>query len=244
VMHLAAQSIVSTAMKDPVGTYESNTRGTWCLMEACRNSPSVKQAVAASTDKVYGESRELPYVEEMPRLAVYPHDVSKACAEMICMSYAKTYGLKVAMARLPNIYGGGDLNWSRIVPGTIRSILQGEQPVINSDGRFIRDYLYVEDAVTGLLRMAEQLAEKPEISGEAFNISSESYLSVLELVERILRLSGSDLQPVVRDQVKNEIKDQYLSARKARERLGWQAKFSLNEGLGRTIEWYKIYLKG
>jgi CDP-glucose 4,6-dehydratase len=244
VIHLAAQSIVGTALRDPVGTYESNTRGTWLLMEACRNSPSVKQAVVASTDKVYGESKELPYVEEMPRLAIYPHDVSKACAEMIAMSYAKTYGMRVAMARLPNIYGGGDLNWTRIVPGTIRSILRGEQPVINSNGRFIRDYLFVEDAVTALLQMAENLAEKPEISGESFNISSESYLSVLELVERILKLSGSDLQPVVRDQVKDEIRDQYLSAQKAREQLGWQATFSLDEGLGRTIRWYQDYLKG
>jgi CDP-glucose 4,6-dehydratase len=244
VMHLAAQSIVSTALKDPVGTYESNARGTWCLMEACRNSPRVKQVVVASTDKVYGESRELPYVEEMPLRAIYPHDVSKACAEMIAQSYAKTYGLRVAMARLPNIYGGGDLNWSRIVPGTIRSILQGEKPVINSNGRFIRDYLYVEDAVMAQLGIAEKLAAMPEINGEAFNISSECYLSVVKLVGRIINQMGQTMKPKVLDQVKNEIPNQYLSAQKAREMLGWQAAFSLDEGLRRTIEWYKNYLKG
>ena len=146
VIHLAAQSIVGTANRDPISTFESNIRGTWCLLEACRLSPSVKQVVVASTDKVYGESEQLPYVEDMPLLAVYPHDVSKACAEMIASSYARTYGLNLAITRLPNIYGGADLNWTRIIPGTIRSIIRNEQPVINSNGKFIRDYLYVEDA--------------------------------------------------------------------------------------------------
>lgn len=242
VMHLAAQSIVGTANADPLNTYESNIRGTWCLMEACRLSPSVKQVVAASTDKVYGESEELPYVERMPMLAIYPHDVSKACAEMIAHSYAITYGLTVAITRLPNIYGGADLNWTRIVPGTIRSIIRNEQPVINSNGRFIRDYLYVEDAVEAHLQMAEKLATMPEIGGEAFNISSEAYLTVLELVGHILNRMGSSLEPVVRDQAKNEIKNQYLDAAKARQVLGWQPIFNLEDGLKRTIDWYKAYL--
>lgn len=242
VFHLAAQSIVSTANRDPVSTFETNIRGSWCLLEACRMNPSVKQVVVASTDKVYGESDHLPYVENTPLLAVYPHDVSKACAEMIANSYAATYGLNLAFTRLPNIYGGGDLNWTRIVPGTIRSIVRNEQPVINSNGKFIRDYLYVEDAVSAHLLLAEKLAGNPDLRGQAFNISSETYLSVLELVERISKLMGSSLQPLVRDQAKNEIKNQYLSAQKARQMIGWQPLITMDEGLRRTIDWYKSFL--
>ena len=242
VIHLAAQSIVGVANRDPISTFESNIRGTWCLMEACRLSPSVKQVVAASTDKVYGENEQLPYVEEMPLLAVYPHDVSKACAEMIVSSYARTYGLNVAITRLPNVYGGADLNWSRIIPGTIRSIIRNEQPMINSNGKFVRDYLYVGDAVSATLLLAEKLAENADLRGQAFNISSETYLTVLELVERMLKLMGCSLQPLVRDQSKNEIKNQYLSAAKARQMLGWQPQFTIEEGLGRTIEWYRTFL--
>ena len=243
VIHLAAQSIVGTANRDPISTFESNIRGTWCLMEACRLSQSVKQVVVASTDKVYGESEKLPYIEDMPLLAIYPHDVSKACAEMIATSYARTYGLNLAITRLPNIYGGADLNWTRIIPGAIRSIIQGVQPVINSNGKFIRDYLYIEDAVSAHLLLAEKLAEHPELQGQAFNISSETYLSVLELVERILNLMSSSLQPLIRDQAKNEIKNQYLKATKARQMLGWQPTFTINEGLKRTIEWYTAFLR-
>ena len=242
VMHLAAQSIVGTANRDPLSTYESNIRGTWCLMEACRLSGSVKQILAASTDKVYGECQELPYTEDMPVRAIYPHDVSKACAEMIAVSYARTYGLKVAITRLPNIYGGADLNWSRIIPGTIRSILKNEQPVINSNGKFIRDYLYVEDAVAAHLVAAEKLAATPEVSGEAFNITSEAPMDVLSLVGRILTLIGSHLEPRVLDQARNEIPNQYMSGAKARRMLGWEAAFGLEDGLQRTIEWYRAYL--
>ncbi len=238
VMHLAAQSIVGVARRDPVGTYESNVRGTWCLLEACRLSGSVEQVVVASTDKVYGESQELPYTEEMPLRAIYPHDVSKACAEMIASSYARTYGLRVATLRLPNVYGGADLNWSRIVPGTIRSIIQGEQPVIQSDGRFVRDYLYVEDAVAAHLQAAEKLARRPEISGEAFNITSETYMDVVSLVRRIITLMEARMGAKVLGQAKSEISNQYLSGEKARRMLEWQAAFSLDEGLRRTIAWY------
>ena len=244
VFHLAAQSIVSTANRDPIDTFDTNIRGTWSLLEACRLNDCVKQVVVASTDKVYGESVHLPYIEDMPLSAIYPHDVSKACAEMVAGSYAGTYGMSLAITRLPNIYGGGDLNWSRIIPGTIRSIIQNEQPVINSDGKFIRDYLYVEDAVTAHLVLAEKLAEIPDLRSQAFNISSETYLSVLELVERICKLMGSTRLPVVRDQAKNEIRNQYLSGAKARQMLGWQPVFSLDEGLGRTIDWYKAFLTG
>jgi CDP-glucose 4,6-dehydratase len=243
VIHLAAQSIVGVANRDPLGTFETNIQGTWRLLEACRTSPTVRQVVMASTDKAYGESDQLPYTEEMPLQPLYPHDVSKACAEMIARCYAETYELKVAITRLPNIYGGGDLNWNRIVPGTIRSVIRGERPVINSNGRFIRDYLYVEDAAAAHMLLVEKLAENPDLRGQAFNISTETRLTVLELVERILNLMGSSLQPFVRDQAKNEIVNQYLSAQKARQALGWQPLFSLDEGLGRTIAWYRDYFE-
>lgn len=242
VFHLAAQSIVGTANRDPASTFDTNIRGTWTLLEACRLNPKVRQIVVASTDKVYGESDQLPYVEDMPLLALYPHDVSKACAEMIAHSYACTYGLNVAITRLPNIYGGGDLNWTRIIPSAIRSIIKNEQPMINSNGMFIRDYLYVEDAVNAHLLLAEKLAGHPDLGGQAFNISSEIHLTVLELVERIIMLMGSPLQPLVLDQAMNEIKNQYMSADKARQVLGWQPAFTLNQGLERTISWYKSFL--
>ena len=187
VIHLAAQSIVSVANRDPAGTLDANVRGTWSLLEACRGSATVRQVVLASTDKVYGEVEQLPYTEEMPFLAKYPHDVSKACAEMIAQGYAATYSIPVAITRLPNIFGGGDLNWNRIIPGTIRAVLRGQAPQIQSDGRFIRDYLYVEDAAAAHLLLAEKLAEEPNLYGQAFNISNETRLTVLELVERILK---------------------------------------------------------
>ena len=243
VLHLAAQSIVGVANRDPLTTFDANLRGTWCLLEACRLSPTVKQVVMASTDKAYGESQRLPYTEDMPLQPVYPHDVSKACAEMIARCYAETYNLPAAITRLPNIYGGGDLNWNRIVPGAIRAVLRGEPPVINSNGLFIRDYLYVEDAAAAHLLLAEKLAEDPGLRGQAFNISNETHLTVLELVERILHLMDSSLQPLVRDQAKNEIVNQYLSAQKARQVLGWQPLFSLEEGLQRTIAWYRDYFE-
>ncbi len=244
VFHLAAQSIVSIANREPVNTFETNIRGTWSMLEACRLERGDINIVVASTDKVYGESNQLPYSEEMPMMPVYPHDVSKACAEMIVECYNKTYNLRTTVLRLPNIYGGGDLNWSRIIPGTIRSILCGERPVINSNGRFIRDYLFVEDAVAGLLLLAERLADTPSIQGQAFNISSETHMTVLALVERILRLTGSPLQPEIRDQVKNEIKNQYMSAAKLKQMTGWKLSFTMDEGLEHTIEWYKDYLAG
>ena len=241
VIHLAAQGIVGVARRDPAGTLDTNVRGTWALLEACRKSDLVRQVVLASTDKVYGEVEGLPYHEEMPFLAKYPHDVSKACAEMIAQGYAATYGSPLAITRLPNIFGGGDLNWNRIVPGVIRSVLRGEQPVIHSNGQFIRDYLYVEDAAAAHLLLAERLAEDPALCGQAFNISNESPLTVLELVQRILKLMDSPLQPVVQDQAHNEIKNQYMSAAKARQRLGWQPLFSIDEGLLHTITWYRDY---
>lgn len=241
VIHLAAQSIVKVANEDPAGVLDANVRGAWALLEACRRRPGVRQVVLASTDKVYGDVDQLPYSEEMPFLARYPHDVSKACAEMIAQSYAATYGLPLAITRLPNVYGGGDLNWSRIIPGTIRAALAGQAPEITSDGQFIRDYLYVEDAAAMHLLLAQRLAEEPGLAGQAFNVSNETHLTVLELVSRILALMDSDLRPRVLNKAKHEIKDQYLDAGKARRMLGWQPLHSMDEGLARTIAWYRAY---
>ncbi len=244
VIHLAAQSIVGVANRDPVNTLDTNIRGTWTLLEACRLTPTVKQVVMASTDKVYGDVEELPYTEEMPFLARYPHDVSKACAEMVARCYADTYDLRVAVTRLPNIYGGGDLNWNRIVPGTIRSVFKSERPVILSDGKFIRDYLYVEDAVTANLLLAERLAETPELRSQAFNVSGETPLTVLELVGKIIRLMGSELEPDVQNKAQQQILNQYLSAEKAHEQLGWHPRYTVDQGLQATIDWYRSFFAG
>jgi len=243
VIHLAAQSIVGVANREPANTLDVNIRGTWTLLEACRRSPLVKEVVLASTDKVYGDVEQLPYTEDMPYLAKYPHDVSKACAELIGRTYVDTYQLNVAVTRLPNIYGGGDLNWNRIIPGAIRSALRGQPPMILSDGKFIRDFLYVEDAAAAHLALTEALASQPEIKGEAFNITSETRWTILELVEEILKLMGSDLAPEVKSQNKQEIRSQYLSGEKARRVLGWAPSHSMAEGLQATIEWYQNYLE-
>lgn len=201
----------------------------------------MRQVVLASTDKVYGDVDRLPYIEEMPFLAQYPHDVSKACAEMIALGYATTYKLPVAITRLPNVYGGGKLNWSRIIPGTVRAALYGQAPEITSDGKFIHDYLYVEDAAAIHLLIAEQLAQHPNLRGQAFNVSNGTRLTVLELVSRILHLVGAELQPVVLNRAQHEIKNQYLDATKARQMLGWQPLFSMDQGLKLTVNWYRHF---
>ena len=242
VIHLAAQTIVGIANCNPVSTFESNIGGTWSLLEACGRSPSVKQIVLASSDKAYGEQDRLPYDEETPLQGRHPYDVSKSCADLIGQAYATTFGLPVTITRCGNFYGGGDLNWNRIVPGTIRSVLRGKRPVIRSDGQYVRDYFYVEDAAAAYTLLAERLAEEPGVRGEAFNFSNEAQVTVLELVERILALMGSDLEPDIRDEATNEIRCQYLSAAKARRMLGWRPLFTLEEGLERTIEWYKNFL--
>ena len=244
VMHLAAQTIVGIANRNPVSTFDTNIRGTWSLLEACRRSPQVKQIVIASSDKAYGDQEKLPYDENAPLQGQHPYDVSKSCADLIAHTYAMTYSTPVAITRCGNFYGGGDLNWNRIVPGTIRSIRRGERPIIRSDGNYIRDYFYVEDGAAAYMLLAEALAVRPELYGEAFNFSNEIQVTVLELVERILVLMGSGLQPDVRDEASNEIRYQYLSAEKARQVLGWKHIFSLEDGLRRTIRWYENYLKG
>lgn len=242
VFHLAAQTIVGIANRNPVSTFEANIRGTWCLLEASRRSPTVRQVVLASSDKAYGDQPVLPYDEQTPLQGRHPYDVSKSCADLIAHTYAVSYGLPVAITRCGNFYGGGDLNWNRIIPGTIRSILRGERPVIRSDGSYIRDYFYVEDGANAYMVLAEALATRPELRGEAFNFSNELQVSVLDLVRQVLQQMGSDLEPDVRNEAKNEIIHQYLSASKARRELGWSPMFGLDEGLQRTIDWYRGFL--
>ena len=242
IIHLAAQTIVGIANRNPVSTFETNIAGTWALLEACRRSPTVKQIVIASSDKAYGDHEVLPYTEDAPLRGVHPYDVSKSCADLIAQSYATTYNLPVAITRCGNFYGGGDLNWNRIVPGTIRSVLRGQRPVIRSDGQYVRDYFYAEDGAMVNMVLAENLARDPELRGQAFNFSNEIQVTVLELVERLLQLMNSKLEPEVRSEATNEIRHQYLSAAKARERLNWQPQFTLDEGLRRTIDWYKAFL--
>jgi CDP-glucose 4,6-dehydratase len=242
VVHLAAQTIVGTANRNPVSTFESNIAGTWALLEACRRSPLVRQVVLASSDKAYGDQEHLPYDEEMALQGTHPYDVSKSCADLIGQAYAVTYGLPVAITRCGNFYGGGDLNWNRIVPGTIRSILRGQPPVIRSDGRFVRDYFYVEDGAIAYTTLVEALAARPDLAGRAFNFSDEIQVTVLDLVRRILRLMQSDLEPDIRNEASNEIVHQYLSSALARRLLGWTPRFGLDEGLRRTIQWYREFL--
>jgi len=242
VFHLAAQTIVGIANRNPVSTFSTNVGGTWAILEACRRSPRVHQVVVASSDKAYGDHAALPYDENTPLQGRHPYDVSKSCADLIAGSYAHTYGLPVAITRCGNFYGGGDLNWNRIVPGTIRSILRGERPVVRSDGQFVRDYFYVEDGAAAYMLLAEQLATRPELAGHAFNFSNEVQVTVLDLVRRITRLLGSDLEPEVRNEASNEIRHQYLSAAKARQQLGWSPLFELVQGLQETIRWYREFL--
>ena len=243
VLHLGAQTIVGVANANPVSTFESNIAGTWSILEACRRSPKVKQIVVASSDKAYGDTERLPYDEATPLCGKHPYDVSKSCADLIAQSYATTYGLPVAITRCGNFYGPGDLNWNRIVPGTIRSVLRGERPVIRSDGQYMRDYLYVEDAATAYLLLAEKLAANAGFSGEAFNFSNETSVTVLELTHKIIALMDSHLEPDVRSEAKNEILCQSLSAMKARRELGWRPRFTLEEGLCKTIPGYKDFLE-
>lgn len=244
VVHLAAQAIVGIANRNPLSTFESNIGGTWKLLEACRRSPRVQQIVIASSDKAYGDCANLPYTEDSPLAGQHPYDVSKSCGDLIAQTYAHTYGTPVCITRCGNFYGGGDLNWNRIIPGTIRSVLRGQSPVIRSDGSYIRDYFYVEDGAAAYMHLAEKMAQNPALNGHAFNLSNELQLSVLELVEEVLLQLGSKLEPRVLGEASCEIKHQYLDAAKARDMLGWHPLFTLEEGLSKTIQWYKNYFNG
>jgi len=242
VMHLAAQTIVGIANRNPISTFEANIGGTWKLLEACRRSPKVAQIVVASSDKAYGSADRLPYKEDTPLNGMHPYDVSKSCGDLIAKTYANTYNLPVCITRCGNFYGGGDLNWNRIIPGTIRSIIRGEAPVIRSDGSFVRDYFYVEDGAAAYMHLAEKMAANPELAGEAFNLSTELQLTVLDVVNRLVDLLGSSLKPIVLGEACHEIKHQYLDAEKARQMLGWHPLYSFEEGLERTIQWYRNFI--
>lgn len=241
VFHLAAQTIVGVANRNPVATFEANIGGTWALLEACRRSPLVKQIVVASSDKAYGDQETLPYDETTPLQGQHPYDVSKSCADLIAHAYAVSYDLPVAITRCGNFYGGGDLNWNRIVPGTIRAVIRGQRPLIRSDGHYVRDYFYVEDGAAAYMLLAELLAIRPELRGEAFNFSNELQIDVLILVNTILAMMDSSLTPEILNQASREIRHQYLSAAKACTQLNWRPRFDLAAGLQKTIEWYREY---
>jgi CDP-glucose 4,6-dehydratase len=242
VLHLAAQTQVGVANRNPVSTFDSNVRGTWAVLEAVRRSPQVTAVVVASSDKAYGEQPTLPYDEDMPLLAKHPYDVSKACADLITQSYHHTFGTPTCITRCGNFFGPGDMNWNRLVPGVIRWLLEGQRPIIRSDGTWTRDYLYVVDGALAYLRTAEALTADPSLAGMAFNFSTETPLSVLELVELLRQAVGSDLEPDVQGTATNEIPHQYLSAERARRVLGWKPRYTVQEALAETVAWYRDYL--
>jgi CDP-glucose 4,6-dehydratase len=244
VFHLAGQTIVGVAYRSPLSTFETNVRGTWLLLEAIRHSSSVRSVVVASSEKAYGEPVELPYQETHPLQAHFPYAVSKSCADLIAQSYALTYKLPIAITRCSNLYGGGDLNWDRLLPGTIRSVLAGERPIIRSDGSFKRDYLYVADAVEAYLTIAEQAAE-PNVCGRPFNFGIGAPATALEVVKTVIAVSDNPaLEPIILDTVTHEIQDEYLSTQRAQEILGWQPRHSLERGVMETMAWYRDYLAG
>ena len=244
LFHLAAQTQVGAAWRDPFETYESNVRGTYTVLEACRRlGTQVKRIVVASSDKAYGDAAELPYTEHTRLDAKYPYDTSKLCTDFITRSYVVTYGLPATIARCGNIYGGGDLNWDRIVPGTIRWLLANERPIIRSNGKLTRDYIYVKEVVAAYKALADHV-HRPEVKGEAFNFSAEKPLNVLEIVEAVTRAMGSKLTPDVRNTAVAEIKDQYLDSSRAKSVLGWKSSWTLATALGETVDWYKAFLGG
>lgn len=240
VFHLGAQTIVGTARRSPLSTFESNIRGTWNLLEACRLlGDAVERVVVASSDKAYGEQTELPYTEATPLEGRFPYDVSKSCADLIATSYGKTYGVPVAITRCGNLFGGGDLNFNRLVPGTILAALEGRGVEIRSDGLAVRDYFYVEDAADAYLTLAETMP-LGGAAGCAFNFGNERPLSVLDMVKTILDVMGRpELEPRILDVARGEIRRQYLDCTKARETLGWKPRFGMEEGLRRTVAWYE-----
>jgi CDP-glucose 4,6-dehydratase len=240
--HLGAQTLVGVAKVDPVGTLEANVRGTWLLLEAARQA-GVKQVLVASSDKAYGDSANLPYFEDHPLQGRFPYDVSKSCTDLVTTMYARTFGLCACIVRCGNLFGGGDLNFSRLIPGVIRATVRNEPFLIRSDGKFVRDFLYVEDAADAYLALAEKMAADPALAGEAFNFGLELRPTMLELTEKVLAMMGrSDLRPVVQNIASAEIREQYLDAGKARARLGWKPRYGMDEGLKRTIDWYRRFL--
>jgi CDP-glucose 4,6-dehydratase len=242
VFHLAAQTIVGIANRSPLSTFETNIKGTWCVLEAARRCGYGPHVVVASSDKAYGDQPQLPYTEDAPLQGRHPYDASKSCTDILALTYAHTYKMPVCVTRCGNFYGGGDLNWNRIVPGTIRSVLRGQRPVIRSDGTFVRDYFYVKDGAAAYLHLAEHMARRPDVHGHAFNFSTEIQVTALQMVERILRRMNSPLVPDVRGEATNEIKHQYLSAEKARRMLDWAPRYDLDTALAETVAWYRHHL--
>jgi len=242
IFHLAAQTLVGVAKVDPVGTLDTNIRGTWTLLEAARQC-GVSEIIVASSDKAYGESPHLPYREDHPLQGRFPYEVSKSCVDLITSMYARTYALPAAIVRCGNLFGGGDLNFSRLIPGAIEATLRNQNFKIRSDGGFVRDFLYVEDAADAYLCLAEHLARDRSLIGESFNFGLGLRLTMLELVEKILTMMHRpDLRPVVQNMVDSEIREQYLDPSKAQARLGWTPSYGMEEGLRRTIEWYRQFL--
>jgi CDP-glucose 4,6-dehydratase len=242
VFHLGAQALVGVARTDPIGTLEANVEGTWNVLEAARHSP-IHAMVAASSDKAYGPSANLPYLETHPMEGRYPYDVSKSCADLICRMYAETYGVPVCITRCGNLFGGGDFNFSRTIPGIIRATLRGERFVIRSDGYYVRDFIYVRDAVLAYMQLAETMASESALRGEAFNFSLGLGLTVREVVERVLTLMARpDLTPIVQNIATDELREQFMVADKARRVLGWSPRFTMEQGLRETIAWYTSVL--
>lgn len=241
VFHLAAQPLVEIATRSPLSTFESNIKGTWSILEAARLTKTIKGVIVASSDKAYGDQEKLPYSEDQPLLGIYPYDASKVCTDILTRSYFKSFGLPVVVTRNANTYGGGDLNFGRIIPGTVISSLQGKELAIRSDGTPERDYLYVKDAVESYLLLAENIENK-DINGQAFNTGSGIPLSVINVFKTIIKLTGRDIEPKILGDAKNEIDRQYLSVEKIEKTLGWKAKYNLEEGLRETIDWYRNYL--
>lgn len=238
VFHLAAEALVDECLRKPVRGFSSNIKGTWNVLEAARNNSTIKAIVIASSDKAYGSHKELPYKEGAALMGNHPYDVSKSCADLIAYTYYHTYNLPVCVTRCGNIFGPGDFNFSRIIPDAIRSAINGKTLIIRSDGKFTRDYIYVDDIVNGYILLAEKM-QKLKLFGEAFNFSDENPISVLELVEKIYRLAGKKPDYKILNQAKYEIKHQYLSSLKARRILGWKPRYNLDEGLKTTIGRYK-----
>jgi CDP-glucose 4,6-dehydratase len=244
VIHLAAQTLVGPALRDPADTFRNNIEGSWSLLEACRSVPTVNAVVVASSDKAYGDWAGRPYREDMALRAHHPYDVSKAATDLLAQSYAVSYGLPVAITRCGNLYGGGDLNWSRIVPGTIRSVLEGHRPIIRSDGTLVRDYLHVDDAAVGVLQLARAVRDRPDVKGQAFNFATGTRLTVLEIVRRILALMDSSLEPVIEGRPLQEIPEQRLATAKAKRILGWRPDVTVDAGIREAIDWYRAHLSG
>jgi CDP-glucose 4,6-dehydratase len=241
VFHLAAQAIVGAANRNPVATFTANIEGTWNVLEACRRLSTVSRIIVASSDKAYGEHRDLPYEEDFPLRGLHPYDVSKSCTDLLSLTYHHTYGLPVAITRCGNLFGGGDMNFNRIVPGTVKSVFNGERPIIRSDGSPLRDYIYVRDAVDAYLLLAEKMSEKV-VLGNAFNFGTSRPLSVLEITSKILKMMNrTDLEPVVLNEAHGEIMHQYLSSEKAKRMLGWEPAASIDDGLKQTIVEYLDY---